>query len=176
MLPWVVLSQTVPLIAIAPLVRRWGAQIEFGAFELGGLDVGRGDRGYLAFFPVVDRGAARALKSPDATHLDLMRTYGVGWWRTLVTLRLPASVPYLLPALRLAAANAVDRHGGRRGVDRAARRDRPIDHRVRASGSRRPRQAVGADLRRHPDRAGRRRRRRADRRPAAPLPPHGGDA
>jgi NitT/TauT family transport system permease protein len=36
-----------------------------------------------------------------------MHTYGVGWWRTLVTLRLPASVPFLLPALRLAAASAV---------------------------------------------------------------------
>ena len=36
-----------------------------------------------------------------------MRTYGIGWWRTLISLRLPASVPYLLPALRLAAASAV---------------------------------------------------------------------
>ena len=36
-----------------------------------------------------------------------MHTYGVGWWRTLLTLRLPASVPFLLPALRLAAASAV---------------------------------------------------------------------
>jgi NitT/TauT family transport system permease protein len=61
---------------------------------------------YLAFFPV-SVGLLRGLKSPDATHLDLMRTYGVGWWRTLLSLRLPASVPYLLPALRLAAASAV---------------------------------------------------------------------
>ena len=38
---------------------------------------------------------------------QLMRAYGVGWWRTFVTLRLPASVPFLLPALRLAAAAAV---------------------------------------------------------------------
>jgi NitT/TauT family transport system permease protein len=52
-------------------------------------------------------GMLRGLKAPDATHLDLMRTYGVGWWRTLVSLRAPASVPYLLPALRLAAASAV---------------------------------------------------------------------
>ena len=36
-----------------------------------------------------------------------MRAYGVGWWRTFTTLRLPASVPFLLPALRLAAAAAV---------------------------------------------------------------------
>jgi NitT/TauT family transport system permease protein len=49
----------------------------------------------------------RGLKAPDATHLDLMRTYGSGWRTTLLRLRLPASVPYLLPALRLAAAAAV---------------------------------------------------------------------
>jgi NitT/TauT family transport system permease protein len=61
---------------------------------------------YLAFFPV-SIGALRGFSSPDAAHLDLMRSYGVGWWRTFVTLRLPASVPYLLPALRLAAINAV---------------------------------------------------------------------
>jgi NitT/TauT family transport system permease protein len=61
---------------------------------------------YLAFFPVAV-GMLRGLKSPDATHLDLMRSYGIGWGRTLLRLRLPASVPYLLPALRLAAASAV---------------------------------------------------------------------
>ncbi len=61
---------------------------------------------YLAFFPVAV-GVLRGLKAPDGTHLDLMRTYGIGWWRTLISLRLPASVPYLLPALRLAAASAV---------------------------------------------------------------------
>ena len=49
----------------------------------------------------------RGLGAPDATHLDLMRTYGVGWRTTLLRLRLPASVPFLLPALRLAAAAAV---------------------------------------------------------------------
>ena len=61
---------------------------------------------YLAFFPV-SVGALRGLESPDPAHVELMRTYAVGWWKTLVTLRIPASIPYLLPALRLAAANAV---------------------------------------------------------------------
>jgi NitT/TauT family transport system permease protein len=105
-LPWVVLSQTVPLIAIAPLVRRWGAQIEIGPFEWDNQYSVAVIAAYLAFFPVAV-GMLRGLKSPDATHLDLMRSYGSGWWRTLVRLRLPASVPYLLPALRLAAASAV---------------------------------------------------------------------
>jgi NitT/TauT family transport system permease protein len=106
MLPWVVLSQTVPLIAIAPLVRRWGSQIEIGAFEWQNEYSVAVIAAYLAFFPVAV-GMLRGLKAPDATHLDLMRSYGTGWWATLLRLRLPASVPYLLPALRLAAASAV---------------------------------------------------------------------
>ena len=105
-LPWVVLSQTVPLIAIAPLVRRWGSQITLGSFEWESQHSVAVIAGYLAFFPVAV-GLLRGLKAPDATHLDLMRTYGIGWWRTLLSLRLPASVPYLIPALRLAAAAAV---------------------------------------------------------------------
>lgn len=105
-LPWIVLSQTVPLIAIAPLVRRWGSGIEIGSFAWENAYSVAVIAAYLAFFPVAV-GALRGLKSPEATHLDLMRTYGISWWRTLVSLRLPASVPYLLPALRLAAASAV---------------------------------------------------------------------
>jgi NitT/TauT family transport system permease protein len=105
-LPWIVLSQTVPLIAIAPLVRRWGSQIHLGGFTWSSENSVAVIAAYLAFFPV-SVGALRGLKSPEATHLDLLRTYGVGWWRTLISLRLPASVPYLLPALRLAAASAV---------------------------------------------------------------------
>lgn len=106
LLPWIVLSQTVPLIAIAPLVRRWGAQIEFGSFTWENQHSVALIAAYLAFFPV-SIGALRGLKSPARTHVELMHTYGVGWWRTLITLRLPASVPFLLPALRLAAASAV---------------------------------------------------------------------
>lgn len=105
-LPWIVLSQTVPLIAIAPLVRRWGSQIEFGSFHWEGWMSVAVIASYLAFFPVAI-GALRGLGSPDAIHADLFRSYAVGWWVTLWRLRLPASVPYLLPALRLAAANAV---------------------------------------------------------------------
>lgn len=106
LLPWVVLSQTVPLIALAPLVRNWGARIEIGDFHWQNWMSVAVIASYLAFFPV-SVGALRGLGSPDAAHLDLMRAYGLGWWRTFRTLRLPASVPYLIPALRLAAANAV---------------------------------------------------------------------
>lgn len=105
-LPWIVLSQTVPLIAIAPLVRRWGSSLSVGGFEWTSEHSVAVIAAYLAFFPVAV-GGLRGLKSPDATHVDLMHTYGIGWFRTLLRLRLPASVPYLLPALRLAAAAAV---------------------------------------------------------------------
>ncbi len=105
-LPLVVLSQTVPLIALAPLVKGWGSKLELGAFEWSGWMSVVVIASYLAFFPVAV-GALRGLKSPDAIHRDLMLAYGAGWWTTLVRLRLPASVPHLLPALRLAAANAV---------------------------------------------------------------------
>jgi NitT/TauT family transport system permease protein len=106
LLPWVILSQTVPLIAIAPLVRRWGSELQIGSHVWTSEDSVAVIAAYLAFFPVAV-GALRGLKSPDKTHLELMRAYGIGWWRTLFTLRLPSSVPYLLPALRLAAASAV---------------------------------------------------------------------
>ncbi|CAN5120522.1 hypothetical protein BH09ACT3_BH09ACT3_16890 [soil metagenome] len=106
LLPWIVVSQTVPLIAFAPLVRSWGSKIEIGAFQWEGWMSVAVIASYLAFFPVAI-GALRGLSSPDLIHVDLLRSYAAGWWRTLLSLRMPASVPYLLPALRLAAANAV---------------------------------------------------------------------
>lgn len=106
MLPWIILSQTVPLIAIAPLVRRWGSQLEFGPFVWENWMSVAVIAAYLAFFPVAV-GALRGFSAPEKAHEDLMHTYALGWWQTFLRLRLPASVPYLLPALRLAAASAV---------------------------------------------------------------------
>ena len=105
-LPWIVLSQTVPLIAIAPLVRRWGAQLELGALTWENWMSVALIASYLAFFPV-SIGALRGLNAPSAHQVELMHVYGVGWWKTLLRLRLPASVPFLLPALRLGAISAV---------------------------------------------------------------------
>ncbi|AWB87408.1 ABC transporter permease [Mycetocola zhujimingii] len=106
LLPWIILSQTVPLIAFAPVVRSWGSRIEIGAFEWQDWMSVAVIASYLAFFPIAV-GALKGLQSPDTIHTELMRSYGVGWWKTLLKLRIPASVPYLLPALRLGAANAV---------------------------------------------------------------------
>jgi NitT/TauT family transport system permease protein len=105
-LPLIILSQTVPLIALAPLVKGWGSKLEIGDFEWENWMSVAVIASYLAFFPIAV-GALRGLQSPDAIHTELMYSYSAGWWKTLLKLRLPASVPYLLPALRLAAANAV---------------------------------------------------------------------
>jgi NitT/TauT family transport system permease protein len=107
LLPWIVVSQTVPLIAFAPIVNSIGTQIDRG----GGLPWPQWlsvavIASYLSFFPVVI-GVLRGLEAPDRIHLDLMRSYAAGYWATLFRLRLPAAVPHLLPALRLAAASAV---------------------------------------------------------------------
>jgi len=106
LLPWIVVSQTVPLIAFAPLLASIGSQIDRGGFPWPQWLSVAVIASYLAFFPVAI-GVLRGLEAPDRNHLDLMRTYAAGYWATLFRLRLPASVPHLLPALRLAAASAV---------------------------------------------------------------------
>lgn len=106
LLPWIVVSQTVPLIAFAPLVARIGNQIDRGIMPWPQWLSVALIASYLAFFPVAV-GMLRGLNSPEKIHQDLMRSYAAGYFQTLLRLRLPAAVPYLLPALRLAAANAV---------------------------------------------------------------------
>ena len=106
LLPWIVVSQTVPLIAFAPILSSIGTQIDRGGFPWPQWLSVAVIASYLAFFPVAI-GMLRGLESPDRIHLELMRSYSAGYWPTLVKLRLPAAVPHLLPALRLAAANAV---------------------------------------------------------------------
>jgi NitT/TauT family transport system permease protein len=102
-LPLVVLSQTVPLIALAPLVKGWGSKLELGFTWEPWMSVAV-IASYLAFFPV---GALRGLQSPDTLHRELFAGYAASWTQELIHLRLPASVPHLLPALRLAATSAV---------------------------------------------------------------------
>ncbi len=106
LLPWIVLSQTVPLIAFAPIVKSWGSRVEIGAFQWADWMSVALIASYLAFFPVAV-GALRGLQSPDRIHTELMHTYAASSWQTLLRLRLPAAVPYLIPALRLGAAGAV---------------------------------------------------------------------
>ena len=106
LLPYVILSQTVPLVALAPLIAGWSGNLSlFGSPWPDWMTVAV-IAAYLAFFPVAV-GMLRGLQSPPAAGEELMRSYAAGWWRTLIKLRLPASLPYLFPALRLAGAAAV---------------------------------------------------------------------
>lgn len=107
LLPYVILSQTVPLVALAPLIAGWGGNLTLpllGEWRpwMSVVVIAA----YLAFFPIAV-GALRGLQSPTPASVELMRSYAAGHWQTLRTLRLPASVPYLVPAFKLAAAAAV---------------------------------------------------------------------
>lgn len=106
LLPYVVLSQTVPLVALAPLIAGWGGRLHVGSVEWRPWMSVVVVSAYLAFCPVAV-GALRGLQSPGAAPVELMRSYAASWWQALVRLRLPAALPFLLPALRLAAAAAV---------------------------------------------------------------------
>ena len=99
-------SQTVPLIALAPLVYGWGGEPDAVRLDWQPWMSVSVIAAYLAFFPVAI-GALRGLASPSRVQTELLESYAASWWQTLLRLRLPASVPYLIPALRLAAAAAV---------------------------------------------------------------------
>ena len=106
LLPYVILSQTVPLIALAPVIAGWGGRLSVGSYPWQPWMSVSVIAAYLAFFPVAV-GMLRGLQSPAPIAEELMRSYAAGWWKTLVKLRMPAATPYLFPALRLAGAAAV---------------------------------------------------------------------
>lgn len=106
LLPYIVLSQTVPLVALAPLVVGWGGRLTVFGHPWQPWTSVAAISAYLAFFPVAI-GALRGLQSPTSVQIALLRCAAASWWQTLLKLRLPASVPYLLPALRLAATASV---------------------------------------------------------------------
>lgn len=105
-LPYLVVSQTVPLIALAPLVVSWGGKLEIFGWEwprwLSASVLG----GFLAFFPVAV-GGLRGLTSPPAASVELMNSYAASWTQTLFKLRFPSAVPFIVPAFKLAASSAV---------------------------------------------------------------------
>jgi NitT/TauT family transport system permease protein len=106
LLPYVVLSQTVPLVALAPLVVGWGGHLTvLGVRWQLWMSVAV-IAGYLAFFPVAV-GGLRGLQAPPGEAVELMDSYAASWRQVLFKLRLPASLPFLLPALKLAAASSV---------------------------------------------------------------------
>ena len=106
LLPYLVMSQTVPLIALAPLVVSWGGKLEIGSFIwprwLSASILGT----FLAFFPIAV-GTLRGLASAPAAAVELMDSYAASWKQTLFKLRFPAAVPFMVPAFKLGASGAV---------------------------------------------------------------------
>ena len=106
LLPWVIMSQTVPLIALAPQVVSWSGRIDIFGWEWPRWASVCVLAAFLAFFPVAV-GTLRGLKSAPAASLELMDSYAASWTKTLFKLRFPAAVPYLVPSLKLAATLSV---------------------------------------------------------------------
>ena len=98
LLPWIIASQTVPILAIAPIVI-----VVLGSLGLKGLVPKALISAYLCFFPVTI-GMVKGLTSPETMQLDLMRTYSADRWQTFWKLRWPASVPFLFTSLKVAIA------------------------------------------------------------------------
>ncbi len=105
-LPYLVISQTVPLIALAPLVATWAGKIELFGWEWPRWMTASVLGAFLTFFPIAV-GTLRGLLSPSSESLELMNSLASPWHRTLFKLRFPAAVPYVVPALKLGAAGAV---------------------------------------------------------------------
>ena len=105
-LPWVIMSQTVPLIALAPQVVSWSGKIDLFGWEWPRWASVCALAAFLSFFPVAV-GTLKGLTSVPAASLELMDTYAVPWRVTLVKLRFPAAVPFIIPSLKLAATLSV---------------------------------------------------------------------
>ncbi len=100
-MPWAIVSQTVPIVALAPMI-----VVVLYSVGLQGLLPKAIISAYLSFFPVVV-GMVKGLRAPDAMQTDLMRTWDASGWQVLSRLRLPASMPYLFASLKVAVAAAL---------------------------------------------------------------------
>jgi NitT/TauT family transport system permease protein len=103
-LPYIVASQTIPILAIAPMVVVWvNPKLPPSLSGWGSVAV---IAAYLTFFPVAIN-TLRGLQSADRRALELMRTYAASRWTVLWKLRVPSSLPYVFSALRIAATASV---------------------------------------------------------------------
>ena len=97
-MPWVIASQTIPILAIAPMII-----VVLNAVGISGLLPKAMISMYLSFFPVVV-GMVKGLRRPDAMQLDQMRTWNASASQTFWRLRLPSSMPYLFTSLKIGMA------------------------------------------------------------------------
>lgn len=100
-MPYVVASQTVPIIAIAPMVVIWGSRLDWPAWISVSII-----SAYLTFFPVTIN-TLRGLRSPDPTALELMRSYAASPRDVLWKVQVPAALPYIFTALKVSATASI---------------------------------------------------------------------
>ena len=101
LLPYVVASQTIPILAVAPIVVVYLGSLDIAAwFSVAVISA------YLTFFPVTIN-TLRGLQSPDRRAVELMRSYAAGTWSILWRLRVPAALPYIFSALKVSATASV---------------------------------------------------------------------
>ncbi|WP_299347613.1 ABC transporter permease [uncultured Maritalea sp.] len=98
LMPWIITSQTIPILAIAPMVI-----VVLNAIGISGLLPKAVISMYLSFFPIAV-GMVKGLRSPEVMHLDLMRTYNASRSQVFWKLRWPASVPFLFTSMKVAVA------------------------------------------------------------------------
>jgi NitT/TauT family transport system permease protein len=104
LLPWVVASQTVPILVVAPMVVVWAnPKLPAGLKDWGAVAL---IAAYLTFFPVTVN-TLRGLQAADRRALELMRSYAAGNWRILWKLRFPTALPYIFAALKVGATASV---------------------------------------------------------------------
>jgi NitT/TauT family transport system permease protein len=101
LMPWVIASQTIPILAIAPMII-----VVLGSIGFVGLLPKAFISAYLCFFPVTI-GMVKGLTSPEPLQLDLVRTYSATRGQVFRKLRWPASFGFLFPSLKIAVALAV---------------------------------------------------------------------
>jgi NitT/TauT family transport system permease protein len=103
-LPYIVASQTIPILAVAPMVVVWvNPRLPDGLKDWGAVAV---IAAYLTFFPVTIN-TMRGLMSVDPRALDLMRSYASSSWNVLWKVRVPAALPFIFAALKIAAPASV---------------------------------------------------------------------
>ena len=103
-LPWVVASQTVPILVVAPMVVVWlNPKLPDALADWGAVAV---IAAYLTFFPVTIN-TIRGLQSADRRAVELMRSYAASNWRILWKLRVPAALPFIFAALKVSATASV---------------------------------------------------------------------
>ncbi|MEP2784939.1 MAG: ABC transporter permease [Pseudoruegeria sp.] len=100
-MPWAIASQTIPILAIAPMII-----VVLNSIGVQGLLPKAFISAYLSFFPVVV-GMVKGLRAPDMMQLDLMKTYSARSWDVFWKLRLPSSMPYFFASIKVAIAAAL---------------------------------------------------------------------